>query len=785
MLYNNLFNTDNSYDSSDILFSIPVHEKQDIINNHIENILNYNPNSNIIIHINKSYKNFNPLLTSYKNVYINRNSFNYQYSKGLLWIHINNFLEAIRLNISFKYFVIISSNEMFIKYGLNKYINKFKNGLQIIKYDPLIKWHNFQKNIEKTNEMKSLLKDINLNTFYGGQTEGQFYEKDIFQEISNIYIKHYESKELNSFETEEVIAQTIFKSFNINYGLPITLQNYSNNIIFSDFFIEQLRLDNIIIPNNFINETLLESAHINQDCKSIFSIKRVDRSFNNIRNYLSNKGFILNRSIYQLNTFYYSNNSSIYLHSNNHLQFIKSNGKKDFNWIGIEVDIGYYYLNFDIKTNKIINNFDIGNIGLKINDNIIYDYFLKNLVLNEWSNFSIPIHIDNKQIIMFIFDNYLYDMDIEIKNIEISDINNKKNDKDNIIIFLYEKSLNNNIDYTINYYNIYNKIIKPFEKIYNIYIFISLFEPNYIINYYKPYNINILNKNSSINDIFILNNESIIDFNENVHIDIKFIIFFDIESIFKKSIIDFNFYVNKLNIISYHIPYINDTISNSYEFMSIPFKYIYIFYKLILDNRINKNICYLLYSYLKDSIGQNNFNFIYDDNYTKNIRTPLIKYLSEINSTFNNNGYLFNNKYLYDIIYYNKHSKILKINNNEFYFLKKSSKKSVPFQWIGLEYNYNYKSDNYISIKIKIEFEIKLLKNILLDDNLNIGLKTHDPLIILKDWINDCQLNNYTKIELNTEINNKKQYILLNFDDYLDEIEFYIKDFKIILDYNI
>ena len=783
MIYNKLFTIDESYESSDILFSIPVHEKQDIINNHIENILNYNPNSNIIIHINKSYKNFNPLLTSYKNVYINKNSFNYQYSKGLLWIHINNFLEAIRLNILFKYFVIISSNEMFIKYGLNKYINKFKNGLQIVKYDPLIKWHNFQKNIEKTNEMKSLLKDINLNTFYGGQTEGQFYEKDIFQKISNIYIKHYESKELNSFETEEVIAQTIFQSFNINYGLPITLQNYSNNIIFSDFFIEQLRLDNIIIPNNFINETLLESAHINQDCKSIFSIKRVDRSFNNIRNYLSNKGFILNRSIYQLNTYYYSNNSSIYLHSNNHFQFNKTNGKKDFNWFGIEIDVGYYYLNFDIKTNKIINNFD--NIGLKINDNIMYDYFLKNIVLNEWSNFSIPIHINNKQIVMFIFDNYLYDIDIEIKNIEISDINNKKNDKDNIIIFLYEKSLNNNIDYTINYYNIYNKIIKPFEKIYNIYIFISLFEPNYIINYYKPYNINILNKNSSINDIFILNNESIIDFNENVHIDIKFIIFFDIESIFKKSIIDFNFYVNKLNIISYYIPYINDTVSNSYEFMSIPFKYIYIFYKLILDNRSNKNICYLLYSYLKESIGENNFNFIYDDNYTKNIRTPLIKYLSEINSTFNNNGYLFNNKYLYDIIYYNKYSKILKINNNEFYFLKKSSKKPVPFQWIGLEYNDNYKPDNNNVIKIKIEFKIKLLKNILVDDNLNIGLKTHDPLIFLKDWIKDCQLNNYTKIELNTVINNKKQYILLNFDDYLNEIEFYIKDFKIILDYNI
>lgn len=778
MFYN--ININDIYDSSDLLFSIPVHEKQDIINNQIENILNYNPNSNLIFHINKSFKNFNALLSSYKNVYINSNSFNYKYARGLLWIHINNFLEAIRLNISFKYFIIISSNEMFIKYGLNKYINEYKNGLQIVKYNSSLKWHNFQKNIEKTTEMQYLLKNINLDTFYGGQTEGQFYEKSVFQRISDIYIKYYGSKELNNFETEEIVAQTIFKSFNLNYGLPFTLQNYSNNLIFNDFFIEQLREDNVLIPNNSINDTLLESPHINQNCKSIFSIKRVDRTFNNVRYYLSNKGFILNKSIYQLNTHYYSNGSSLYLHNNNHLQFIKSNEKKEFNWVGIEIDIGYYYLNFEIKSNKIINNFN--NIGLKINDNIIYDFFLKNLILDEWVSVSLPIHINVKQILMFNFDNCNEDINIEIKNIEINVLNKKNNNKDNIIICLYEKIFNNNIDYTINYNNIYNKIIKPFENIYNIYIFISLFQPNYIINYYKPYSINIINKNSSINDIFIQNNESIIEFNEKIHIDIKFIIYFDIESIFKKNIIDFNFYVNKFNIISYYIPYINNTISNSYEFMSVPFKYIYIFYKLIYNNRLNNNICYLLYSYLKDVIGQNNFNFIYDDNYAKNTRTPLIKYLSEVNNINTNNGYLLNNKYLYDIIYYNKYSKILKINNNEFYFYKKPTYKSTPFQWIGLEYVDNNTTKN--NTILKVAFEIKLLKNINIYDNINYGLKVHDPLLFFNDWIKKCELNNYIKIEIDITIFNKKQYIILNFDDYLDEIEFFIKDFKIIIDYN-
>jgi hypothetical protein len=778
MFYNIKIN--NKYDSSLLLFSIPVHEKQDIINNQIENILNYNPNSNIILHVNKSFKNFNPLLTSYPNVYINSESFNYEYAKGLLWIHINNFLHAIKLNIKFKYFIIISSNEMFIKYGLNRYIDKYKNGMQLVKFDPNIKWHNFQKGIEKTIQMKDLLNDINLDTFYGGQTEGQFYEKYIFQKICEIYIKHYGTKELNNFETEEIIAQTIFKSFNLEYSLPITIQNYTNNLSFEEEFIEKLK-EGIIIPYNFINETLLESPHINQDCSSIFSIKRVDRSFNNIRNYLSKKGFILNKNFFQLNTYFYSNNSSLYFYNTEHLHFRKKNDKKEFNWFGIEIDKGNYYINFEFKSNININYSD--NIGLIINDNIIYNFFLNNFIIGEWNNISFPIDIHFKQIIKFSFDNYIDNLDLEIKKIEIKYVFQENLDKENIIICLYEQSLKSNINYSLNYYNIYNKIILPFEKIYNIYIFISLFSTNNIINFYKPYNINIFNfKQTNINEILILNSESIINFNKYLSTNIKFVIYLDIESIFKESITNFNFYINKFNILSYLIPYIEDTISNSHEFISVPYKYLNIFYDFLLKNKNNKNICFLIYSHLKDIIGKNNFNFIYDNNYENKARTPLIKYLSEIKNLNNNNGFLLNNKYLYDIIYYNKYSKLLKINSKEYYYFKEKTVKKTPFQWLGLEYLENKKIN--FNQNITIKFEIKLIKNIFYYENINYGLKTHEPLLFIKNWIKECEIDKYKEVEIKIKILNKKQFIIFNFDDYLDEIEFYVKDFKIILDYN-
>ncbi len=67
--------------------------------------------------------------------------------------------------------------------------------------------------------------------------------------------------------------------------------------------------------------------------------------------------------------------------------------------------------------------------------------------------------------------------------------------------------------------------------------------------------------------------------------------------------------------------------------------------------------------------------------------------------------------------------------------------------------------------------------------NDNYGLKTHDPIIYYKDWIKECIIGEYVEIKINIEINRVNQYIILNFDNYNDKIEFYIKDFKIIMNY--
>lgn len=272
-----------------MLFSIPVHENHDIINNQIENIFKFNPLSMIILHVNTSFTDFDKSKI-HKKVYINSKRFPYRYGNGMLWIHLQNYLEAIQLNIPFHYFVTLSSNEMFIRKGMHEYVEKHKNGIQLVEYDPKIDWHLFHRDIHLNPNMMKIMNTLKLTTFYGGQSEGNFFEKGVFQQIVDVYfdsdivLDDYS----DTFQTDEVMLQTIFYGLNIkNYTIPITLQNYCNAIQYTPDFIQDLLDKKCTIENNRYPRTLL-SPHTGKDIDTIFSIKRVDRTFNPLRNYITN-----------------------------------------------------------------------------------------------------------------------------------------------------------------------------------------------------------------------------------------------------------------------------------------------------------------------------------------------------------------------------------------------------------------------------------------------------------------------------------------------------------------
>ena len=167
----------NDFNSKSLLFSIPVHEKQDIINNQIENIFNYNPGCKIILHINPSFAHFEPKKSNYPNLFYHQTKIPYIHGHDLLAYHVANFNYCIEKNIYFDYFILTASNELYIKKGAIHQITKHKNGLQIVESKKENIWHNFNKDLHlnyKIIELLSLIKEKNI---CGGQAEGQYFEK--------------------------------------------------------------------------------------------------------------------------------------------------------------------------------------------------------------------------------------------------------------------------------------------------------------------------------------------------------------------------------------------------------------------------------------------------------------------------------------------------------------------------------------------------------------------------------------------------------------------------------
>lgn len=106
-----------------IIFSIPVHEKYEVILDQCLNFHFFNPNSGIVLHFSKGFnaqssqidKNtFDKAIEKLDYVFINP----YSVRTGwydIIQAHISNFEFILKNNIDFDYFSLCASNELFLE----------------------------------------------------------------------------------------------------------------------------------------------------------------------------------------------------------------------------------------------------------------------------------------------------------------------------------------------------------------------------------------------------------------------------------------------------------------------------------------------------------------------------------------------------------------------------------------------------------------------------------------------------------------------------------------------
>lgn len=264
----------------DIVFSIPIHQRLEVVLDQIFNFLHFNPNCGLVLHFSQGFDYANSKITKEQflriidkigNIFVNPNSVRTGFA-DIIQAHLSNF-EFISFNVDFEFFAICASNELFVRSGLYDLIKTTDCGFNTCCIEQANDWK-YGHALFRDEALKSYLKKKNSSKIVFTTPEGQYYKKQIFckifEEIKSFY-NYQEMKE--AYPREEIYFPTILsnlKEQNIVRGEIFTYSAYHFAYLW--------------------DVCRLEVDKISKSSGNLFSVKRVDRELNNvIRSYLRDK----------------------------------------------------------------------------------------------------------------------------------------------------------------------------------------------------------------------------------------------------------------------------------------------------------------------------------------------------------------------------------------------------------------------------------------------------------------------------------------------------------------
>lgn len=276
---------------SKILFSLPVHERPDIVRDQIENINYFCPGSTICLHVSSgatAAKDEFRRFCDFENVLINPLSLETIWSLGIMHTHVSNFLHSLETGVEFDRVMLISSNELFVKPGLADYVSRYEIGAQTEIYDASNDWGVFKADFLESAPVKGFLAGLGLPLFFGGQAEGQFLSKALFMQLAKLFVDNFPMGPF-LFPVEEIVLPTVAARFCLigtSACLPITLCNYANNLPVTEEVVQQVRRGTGTLYARRVPRAL-RSPHIGASVlDGVFSVKRIPREDCDMRRFI-------------------------------------------------------------------------------------------------------------------------------------------------------------------------------------------------------------------------------------------------------------------------------------------------------------------------------------------------------------------------------------------------------------------------------------------------------------------------------------------------------------------
>jgi hypothetical protein len=307
-----------------IVFSLPVHENADVVIDQIRNFQFFAPDSLILLHVSNEFcgwgkysiKDFEKM----DNVIVNPARMSTSYGTGVIVkLHVSNFEEAQK-HCKFDFFNLHSSNDMFIKHGLESYLKTSESGFFPLKVPYGTRWvHGKEAFRDKT--LRKIMKQQKIQAVLGSQIEGTFYSTNLFEKIAGVLkenmdkifspntsadckkslTKYHNStlKKVNSkllyylfknslleenrcYAKEEVYFPTIAAKYAQTVVPPYTYINWPTNLAISKEDIDDIRQNS----REFFSRPGI-SASENHKYREIFSVKRIARVYDDpLREYI-------------------------------------------------------------------------------------------------------------------------------------------------------------------------------------------------------------------------------------------------------------------------------------------------------------------------------------------------------------------------------------------------------------------------------------------------------------------------------------------------------------------
>lgn len=202
-------------DEYNIVFSMPVHEKAEVVLDSAINHLAFNPSSAVILHLSKNFnwkdsriseEKFYEAVKKLKDLYVNPTSIESSINK-LAFIHLMNFEYADKI-LNFKYFITSASNQLFVKSGLIEYL--LQSGKEAyLKSRDLPEKHWASSTCLSNQYFKKFVKDCEISKLKACQIEGACFKHSLMTEIKNMLYKHFDFENANKCQPwEEILFAT-------------------------------------------------------------------------------------------------------------------------------------------------------------------------------------------------------------------------------------------------------------------------------------------------------------------------------------------------------------------------------------------------------------------------------------------------------------------------------------------------------------------------------------------------------------------------------------------------